>query len=402
MSKYKEVAISVKDLHKSFKLPHEQHSGMKQAIINIFRKDKKRGYEIQHVLKGLDFEIEKGDFFGIVGRNGSGKSTLLKTLAGIYSPDKGEVQVNGTLVPFIELGVGFNPELTGRENVFLNGALLGFSRDEMEAMYNDIVEFAELEKFMDQKLKNYSSGMQVRLAFSIAIRADGDILLLDEVLAVGDEAFQRKCYSYFAELKKNKKTVILVTHSMDSVQQFCNKAMLIDKGHKTVVGSPMKISQIYKELNDQDSVTVNIGQKDDTKSTTKYLDAKVNYIHKARKLRFEIDLKSKIKIDNPLVAMGIYKDTGEQIYRWTSDEKVPRKLNLNERNMITIELDDTLPVGYFTVNLYVKKHDRSMDYATFNDIVKFEIKNKTPYKYAVYWKIPENTSINGVEVSDVD
>lgn len=245
MAKHKEVAISVKDLHKSFKLPHEQHSGMKQAMINILRKDKKRGYEIQHVLKGLDFEIEKGDFFGIVGRNGSGKSTLLKTLAGIYSPDKGVLQVNGTLVPFIELGVGFNPELTGRENVFLNGALLGFSREEMEAMYADIVKFAELEKFMDQKLKNYSSGMQVRLAFSIAIRADGDILLLDEVLAVGDEAFQRKCNDYFRDLKKRGKTVILVTHDMESVRKYCTKAILIKDGKIEITGTPEDVASEY-------------------------------------------------------------------------------------------------------------------------------------------------------------
>src|SRR5690606_7141480 len=154
----------------------------------------RRKYEKQQVLKDINFEIKKGEFFGIVGRNGSGKSTLLKLLAGIYSPDSGHVQVNGKLVPFIELGVGFNPELTGRENVFLNGALLGFNRKEMESMYEEIVEFAELERFMDQKLKNYSSGMQVRLAFSIAIRAKADILVLDEVLAVGDEAFQKKCY----------------------------------------------------------------------------------------------------------------------------------------------------------------------------------------------------------------
>ena len=190
-----EAAIIVKDLYKSFRLPHEQSSGLKQTIVNFAKR--KKGYETQEVLKDVSFEIKKGEFFGIVGRNGSGKSTLLKLLAAIYVPDKGLVQVNGSLTPFIELGVGFNPELTGRENVFLNGALLGFSQSEMDAMYNDIVEFAELEKFMDQKLKNYSSGMQVRLAFSIAIRAKGDILLLDEVLAVGDTIFQKKCYEYF-------------------------------------------------------------------------------------------------------------------------------------------------------------------------------------------------------------
>lgn len=194
-----EPAVIIKDLYKSFKLPHEQHSGIKQAVVNIAKG--KKGYETQRVLEDVSFEIKKGEFFGIVGRNGSGKSTLLKLLAGIYSPDKGLVQVNGSLTPFIELGVGFNPELTGRENVYLNGALLGFGRKEMDEMYEEIVSFAEIEKFMDQKLKNYSSGMQVRLAFSIAIQAKSDILVLDEVLAVGDEAFQKNASVCLSAIK---------------------------------------------------------------------------------------------------------------------------------------------------------------------------------------------------------
>src|SRR6185312_8467854 len=190
-----------------------------------------RATETQHALKDISFEVKKGEFFGIVGRNGSGKSTMLKILAGIYQPTKGGVQKSGKLVPFIELGVGFNPELSGRENVFLNGALLGFSRKEIAAMYDEIVAFAELEKFMDQKLKNYSSGMQVRLAFSIAIRAKSDILLIDEVLAVGDASFQQKCFDYFYKLKQDKRTVVFVSHDMGAVERFCDRAVLIDNGN---------------------------------------------------------------------------------------------------------------------------------------------------------------------------
>jgi ABC-2 type transport system ATP-binding protein len=169
----------------------------------------------------------------------------LKILAGIYPPNKGGITVTGKLTPFIELGVGFNPELTGRENVYLNGALLGFTRQEMEVMYEDIVKFAEIKRFMDQKLKNYSSGMQVRLAFSIAIRAESDILLLDEVLAVGDEAFQRKCYDYFETLRRNRKTVILVTHDMSAVRRFCDKALLIENGLIKKIGSPDEVASQY-------------------------------------------------------------------------------------------------------------------------------------------------------------
>jgi len=240
------TAIKVSNLSKSFKLPHEKSSTIKSLVISPF---KRRGYEKQEVLKNIDFDIKKGEFFGIVGRNGSGKSTLLKLLAGIYSPDKGLIQVNGKLTPFIELGVGFNPDLTGRENVFLNGALFGFSRKEMLGMYDEIVGFAELERFMDQKLKNYSSGMQVRLAFSIAIQVDNDILVLDEVLAVGDTDFQRKCFNYFVNLKKQKKTVVLVTHDMSAVENFCDRAMLIDSGRVVDVGPPRNIASQYDKLN---------------------------------------------------------------------------------------------------------------------------------------------------------
>jgi ABC-2 type transport system ATP-binding protein len=236
-----DIAIKVEHVSKTFKLPHEKQSSLKGSLINF----RKRGYEAQQVLDDISFEVKQGEFFGIVGRNGSGKSTLLKLISGIYTQSSGEIAVNGKLTPFIELGVGFNPELTGRENVFLNGALLGFNRKEMLAMYDEIVEFAELGRFMDQKLKNYSSGMQVRLAFSIAIRANTEILVLDEVLAVGDAAFQQKCTDYFEELKDQHKTVILVTHDMESVKRFCSRALLIEDGQIKSMGSPKEIANQY-------------------------------------------------------------------------------------------------------------------------------------------------------------
>lgn len=241
--------VEISELTKSFKIPLEASSGVKQQLINILKG--RKGYRVFTPLKDISFTINEGDFFGIVGRNGSGKSTLLKTIAGIYTPNSGNVKVHGSLVPFIELGVGFNPELTGRENIFLNGALLGFSHEEMESMYSAIVEFAELEDFMEERLKNYSSGMQVRLAFSIAIRAHADILLLDEVLAVGDEAFQKKCYSYFDKLKREKRTVILVTHDMAAVERFCTKAVFIEDGHVKMIGKPYRIAAAYSRSNSQ-------------------------------------------------------------------------------------------------------------------------------------------------------
>ncbi len=245
VSQAPKTVIKVTDLYKSFRLPTERASGLKQAILNWFKGIK--GYTEHQVLKGVSFDVYDGEFIGIVGRNGSGKSTLLKLLAQIYFPEKGNIEVEGTIVPFIELGVGFNPELTGRENVYLNGALLGFSRKEMDAMYDEIVYFAELEQFMDAKLKNYSSGMQVRLAFSIAIRARGDILILDEVLAVGDAEFQKKCNDYFASLH-GAQTVILVTHSMDNVRKFCDRAILIEDGRVAAEGEPEEVAKAYEKL----------------------------------------------------------------------------------------------------------------------------------------------------------
>mgnify|MGYP000962325451 FL=1 len=237
--------IIVDHLSKSFKLPTERSWGLKQAIFNRLKGIK--GYTKQEVLKDISFTVKKGEFLGIVGRNGSGNATLLKILAQIYTPDSGSISVHGSLVPFIELGVGFNPELTGRENVYMNGAMLGFSNEEMDQMFDDIVQFAELAPFMDQKLKNYSSGMQVRLAFSIAIRARGDILILDEILAVGDAAFQEKCNQYFASLDKSQ-TVILVTHSMENVREFCDRAILIDQGKIIEEGDPEVVADAYLKL----------------------------------------------------------------------------------------------------------------------------------------------------------
>jgi ABC-2 type transport system ATP-binding protein len=243
-----EIAISVNKVYKDFVLPHEKVTSVKKVFTHLFNSRVFKDTETQHALKDISFEVKKGEFFGIVGRNGSGKSTLLKIIAGIYQPTKGDINVDGKLVPFIELGVGFNAELTGRENVYLNGAMLGFSRKEIEGRYDEIVEFAELGRFMDQKLKNYSSGMQVRLAFSLATRAKADILLVDEVLAVGDADFQRKCFAYFKQLKAHNKTVVFVTHDMSAVREYCDRAMLIDKSEIQAMGNAQEIARDYAML----------------------------------------------------------------------------------------------------------------------------------------------------------
>ena len=243
----RQTVIRVDDVYKDFRLPHEKVNSVKSLFVNPFRR--RKSVETQHALRGVSFEVEQGEFLGIIGRNGCGKSTLLKMIAGIYQPTKGSITVNGEISPFLELGVGFNPELTGRENVFLNGALLGFNKKEIQAKYEQIVEFAELKDFMDQKLMNYSSGMQVRLAFSVAIHAQSEILLIDEVLAVGDENFQKKCFEVFQRFKREGKTIVFVSHSMANIKDFCDRVVLIDNGKIVMCGEPDPVINKYHGLN---------------------------------------------------------------------------------------------------------------------------------------------------------
>lgn len=392
----KKYALQIKNVSKSFRLPTEKPNGVKQAVINAIKGVK--GYKQQEVLTGLSFNVERGDFFGIVGRNGSGKSTLLKIISQIYQPDSGEVVVNGKLVPFIELGVGFNPELTGRENIYLNGALLGFSTKEVDAMYDEIVDFAELDQFMDQKLKNYSSGMQVRLAFSIAIKADADILVLDEVLAVGDEAFQRKCFSYFAELKKNKKTVILVTHSMESVQRFCNKAILIDKGSDIQEGNPAEIAQIYREINSNVSVIDGSSTQNEVSSATSQpIQARASCYSDDDYIKYDIELTPLRDVDDAIVSIFIDRDTGEQAYRFSSDEKTGRTMSFkkNKKVNIALSLQNIFPSGVFTLRISIKSADRTQEYALMNNVAFFEITNANRIsEWDIHWRPNEEFVIS--------
>lgn len=261
-NKEEEVAIRVENLSKTFKIPHEKQTSLKGAAVNLLNSGAK-GYETLHALKDIGFEVKKGEFFGIIGRNGSGKSTLLKILAGIYIPDKGDsaVTINGKLSPFLELGVGFNAELTGRENIFLGGTILGLTRKQIAEKYDKIVAFSELENFIDMKLKNYSSGMQVRLAFSLAINVEADILLMDEVLAVGDINFQAKCLTEFNKYRDMGKTVILVTHDVAVVQRYCGRAMLLRNGKIVKIDKAEEVGNEYIRQNMFDEEKRRVGEE---------------------------------------------------------------------------------------------------------------------------------------------
>jgi len=389
MDTINDIAISVKGVYKDFKLPHEKSSGLKQHLVNTLKR--KKGYEIQHTLRDVSFDIKRGEFFGIVGRNGSGKSTLLKLLADIYTPNKGTIEINGSLTPFIELGVGFNPELTGRENIYMNGALLGFSVKEVDLIYDDVVNFAELEKFMDQKLKNYSSGMQVRLAFSIAIQSKSDILLFDEVLAVGDASFQQKCYETFETLKENGKTIVLVTHDMSAVQRFCERAIMIDDGMVVLEGNPSSIADRYLEDNFGGSLT----------KVKNKLAKEHNYIVKNVHLTSNgietniLSLKDDISVSFTIEAEDDIKPYGIGFQIFTSDgtyvfgtnttnagvERITGKLNT-----IKVDLSPTLLPGSYYITLAVMNQKTTK-------VLRYMPKQAT-------FTIKQETKVQGISIMD--
>ncbi len=377
-----EIAIRVNNVSKDFKLPHEKVNSVKSLFINSLKRiHHKRNYETQHALKDISLEIKKGEFFGIVGRNGSGKSTLLKILAGIYQPTHGNIEVSGKLVPFIELGVGFSPELSGRDNVYLNGALLGFSEKEIDEQYNDIVKFAELERFMDQKLKNYSSGMQVRLAFSMAVRAKADILLIDEVLAVGDADFQRKCFDYFRLLKKEHITVVFVSHDMNAVREYCDRAMLIESNKISGIGDTYKIADKYSELflthklkdnenNFNDKKRAGIGIVKIEKASTD----KIVYGPKDKELQMYINLKAYGPSDSLMVGFAVKDSLGQFInssHSWEKTEELI-KLDKGKKCKILCTTPNIYEEGTYTVDMYVQGKD--VLYDRIEDAISFQVK----------------------------
>jgi ABC-2 type transport system ATP-binding protein len=300
------AAIEVEDLHKSFRIPTQRVDSLKERVVHPFSN---AAYRELHALDGVSFAIERGEFFGIVGRNGSGKSTLLKLLASIYRADSGKIRMAGRLAPFIELGVGFNPELSARENVILNGVMMGLTPQQTRDRLDDVIEFAELGEFVDLKLKNYSSGMLVRLAFSLMLEVDADILLIDEVLAVGDASFQQKCADAFREMKAAGKTIVLVTHEMATVEEYCHRAMLISGGEIQYIGDPAEVGRRYTRLNFEQGSNAG-GAPTSEGDEVRLLDAwledaegeRIDNVEQGVPLRIRVELEA--RRDSPGVGVG--------------------------------------------------------------------------------------------------
>jgi ABC-type polysaccharide/polyol phosphate transport system ATPase subunit len=347
-------AVEIDHVSKTFRLPKQRYSTLKERVLHPLRSV---DYDDLEALKDIDVTIAQGEFFGIVGRNGSGKSTLLKCLAGIYRPEKGRIAVHGRLSPFIELGVGFNPDLTARDNVVINAVMMGLSRREAQKRFDAVLEFAELEEFVELKLKNYSSGMAVRLGFATAIQVDADVLLVDEVLAVGDAAFQQKCFEEFTRLKTAGKTVVLVTHDMYATERYCDRAILIERGDVLELGDPHDIGRAYNELNFGRLVHEvpeggRYGDHQVCEITEAWFDhdgERITEAAQGERLGMAFRVRFHARVEEPVFGFSLRNDVGHTIFSTTTEWQTTSTgtFEAGDEVAVRIEIDNVLaPTKY--------------------------------------------------------
>jgi ABC-type polysaccharide/polyol phosphate transport system ATPase subunit len=365
-------AIAVEHLHKTFRLPHRRYSTLKERVLHPLSA---RSFDQLRAVDDIGFSVGKGEFFGIVGRNGSGKSTLLKCLAGIYNADAGTIDIDGRLSPFIELGVGFNPELTARDNVVLNAIMLGLTRRQARERFDDIIAFAELEEFIDLPLKNYSSGMSVRLAFAVTVEVEADILLIDEVLAVGDAAFQQKCFEQFEQLKRDGRTMVLVTHDMSAVERFCDRAMLVDRGKVLKIGDPHEIALAYNELNFGRLVEAAPGEGDGRHGDRGAAEIKAAWFEQDDGERITataqgapvtmcMDVAFHAPMDEPIFAFHLRNEPRHTVFATSSDWKLGSvgSFAAGETAHVRVRFDNWLAPNRYTVSPSVARAGAGADF----------------------------------------
>lgn len=347
------LAIQVQGLKKAFRIPTHRIDSLKERAVRPFAA---REYRALQALDDVSFEVHRGEFFGIVGRNGSGKSTLLKTLASIYKADAGTIRMAGRLAPFIELGVGFNHELTARENVVLNGVMMGLTPRETRQRLDAVIQFAELEDFVDLKLKNYSSGMLVRLAFSVMMQADADVLLIDEVLAVGDAAFQQKCADAFHQMKDRGKTIVLVTHEMSTVEAYCHRAMLLDAGKIQHIGDPAETGREYLKLNFENGAGMSEGMTAAKSDGARLLDCwledadgeRITTLEQGDEIHIRAELETLCEVSGLNVGFVIANADGLGLFEFgtpVEPEHTPGTLAAGKRIRVNADLKNPLAPG---------------------------------------------------------
>ncbi len=359
------VAIEVRDLHKKFRIPEAPRTALHERVRHPLQRTRFR--ELR-ALGGVSFEVHRGEFFGVVGRNGSGKSTLLKVLASIYRADSGSVRIAGRLAPFIELGVGFNAELTARENVELNGVMMGLGRRQARARLDAVLEFAELQEFTELKLKNYSSGMMVRLAFAVMVEADADVMLVDEVLAVGDAAFAQKCMDVFREKRAAGKTLVLVTHDMATVQAFCDRATLLHDGEQQFLGDPEEAALRYYRLNFGGET--NAGDQPDVRLVDVWLEdrggERLTEVEQRRPFSFNLLLEARRELPAPAFGFELLNIDDITVCGFgtalADADGLPRPLGAGERLRISVEIDNQLVPGRYSVLCTISRSGAPGDY----------------------------------------
>jgi ABC-type polysaccharide/polyol phosphate transport system ATPase subunit len=364
------VVIEARNVAKTFRIPTHRVDSLKERLTHPLRRIE---YRELRALRAISFDVHDGEFFGIVGRNGSGKSTLLKIMASIYRPDDGRVRMAGRLAPFIELGVGFNPELTSRENVVLNGVLMGLSRQEARRRLQSVLEFADLTEFADLKLKNYSSGMMVRLAFAVMVEADADIMLIDEVLAVGDAAFAQKCLDVFREKRRAGRTVVLVTHDMATVQSFCDRAMLLHDGELRYIGDPEEAALRYYRLNfgGDGADRASAGAVPDV--NVRLLDAwladesgkRVENVEQGARIAMHVDVEARHDLESPMFGFHFLNADGVQLFglNCTLPDGGPNRLAAGQRARISARIENPLLPGRYYVTCLISRNRSQGDLA---------------------------------------
>jgi ABC-type polysaccharide/polyol phosphate transport system ATPase subunit len=394
------TVIEVQDLHKRFRIPEGRPERVRDRVAHPVRQV---GYRELRALEGVSFEVHQGEFFGIVGRNGSGKSTLLKVLASIYRADQGRIRIAGRLAPFIELGVGFNPELTARENVELNGVMMGLGRREARRRLDSVLEFAELHEFVDLKLKNYSSGMMVRLAFSVMVQADADVMLIDEVLAVGDAAFAQKCTDVFRDKRAAGKTLVLVTHDMATVQTFCDRAMLIHDGQQRYLGEPEEAALRYYRLNFEQGHDP--GSRDgygpdvEVEAWLEYPDGhRAPDIEQGRQFSFNAVVQAHRDLPAAAVAFELLNVDGVSVlgfgHALEDGDGTPIPLRAGERVRIGARLDQELVPGRYSFLCSMSRsRDKGDDALRDHRVLEFLVRGTDPMPGMVYVRPNVETTI---------
>ena len=357
------LAIEVRDVEKTFRSPRNRANSVRERFVHPLSH---REHFDLHVLKGVSFDVHQGEFFGIVGRNGSGKSTLLKIMSSVYRADAGRIRMAGRLAPFIELGVGFNPELTSRENVVLGGVLMGLTHREARRRLDAVLDFAELGDFVDLKLKNYSSGMMVRLAFAVMVEADADIMLIDEVLAVGDASFAQKCMEVFRTKRQAGKTLVLVTHDMATVQSFCDRALVLQEGRILYLGEPEEAALRYLRLNFDVAAAAARGEMPgvipDANATV--LDAwlendageRVDNVEQGRPFELQVVLEARRELERPDFAIGFLNEDGVPIFSFHrtlgGDSE---RVEPGERVRIAGSIENPLLPGRYSIGCFISQ-----------------------------------------------